>query len=166
MLAIILILALSIFTDIFKAAILILIFTPSIVYTLRASKFIPHLNIETLSASTLLLGYLHGPMIAFIFALAAGMYGLLKSNFIRYLMIVRIIVTAIVGAIMAFFTSMNFNTNFIVGILVMNVLLYFIYMVIDPDIIQNYTHRASHLIWNLLVVRFIFILIYDLIVLI
>ena len=163
LISLIAILLLSLFNNIFKALILIAIFLPLVVWTFQVSRFIPHINIETLSASTLLLGYIFGPLVALIFGLSAGMFGLFKANFIRYLMVVRIIVTALVGFGMAFFTNIDFNLNFIIGILAMNIILYFIYLVIDPDPIQNVTHRASHLLWNLFLVRFIFVALYYLI---
>jgi hypothetical protein len=147
----------------FKAAILMLIFTPTVVYSMRISKFIPNLNIEVLSASSLLIGYLYGPIPAAFFAIVVGFFGIFKSNYVTYLFIVRIICTALVAAIMSFYTSINFNLNFILGILLMNVILWFVYLVIDPDPLQNVTHRISHLFWNLLVVRFIYVALYELV---
>ncbi len=147
-----------------KAIILIAIFTPLVVYSLQISKFIKHINVELLSASTLLLGYLHGPIVATIFCFLAGFYGSFKISFIRFLMIVRIFITALVGLIMTFFIdSFDFSTYFIIGIIVMNIVAFFVYLVIDPDPIQNYTHRISHLLWNLTVVRLVYFAIYTII---
>jgi len=145
-----------------KAIILIAIFTPLVVYSLQISKFVKHINVEVLSASTLLLGYLHGPIVATVFCFLAGFYGSFKISFIRFLMIVRIVITAIIGLILTFFRdNLDFSTYFIVGILVMNVVAFFVYLVIDPDPIQNYTHRISHLLWNLSVVRLVYIAIFN-----
>ncbi len=150
-----------------KAIILIAIFTPLVVFSLQISKFVKHINVELLSASTLLLGYLHGPIIATVFCFLAGFYGSFKISFIRFLMIVRIVITALIGFFMTFFKdNLDFNTYFIIGIVVMNIVAFFVYLVIDPDPIQNYTHRISHLLWNLTVVRLVYIVIYNLVTII
>ena len=147
-----------------KAIILIAIFTPLVVFSLQISKFIKHMNVELLSASTLLLGYLHGPIVATVFCFLAGFYGSFKISFIRFLMIVRIFITAFVVLILTFFSNrLDFSTYFIIGIIVMNIVAFFVYLVIDPDPVQNYTHRASHLIWNLTVVRLVYLAIYTII---
>ena len=155
------------FTNFMKAIILIAIFTPLVVFSLQISKFIKHMNVELLSASTLLLGYLHGPIVATVFCFLAGFYGSFKISFIRFLMIVRIFITAFVVLIMTFFSDrLDFSTYFIIGIIVMNIVAFFVYLVIDPDPIQNYTHRISHLLWNLTVVRLVYLAIYTIITII
>jgi len=163
---IILIVLMASFTDFFKILILMAIFIPMAAYSMMATRLIPHIAVETLSGSVLLLGYLYGPIVALVFGFVGGFYGLYKSGHIRYLMIVRIIVTAIVGALMSFFTGITFNLNFIIGIVAMNVVLFFVYLVIDPDPIQNYTHRASHLLSNVLILRYLFLGLYALVTLI
>ena len=102
-------------------------------------------------------------MVALIFGIIAGFYGMYKSSHIKYLMIIRVVVTALVGFVMAFFTNIDFNLNFIIGIIAMNVILYFLYLLVDPDPIQNYTHRASHILSNIFLLRYLFLLLYNII---
>jgi hypothetical protein len=163
LIAIILAILFSMYKGVFKAGVLMVAFTPLIVYSMRVSKFIPNLNIELLSATSLLLGYLFGSIPTLIFSLVAGFYGIYKANYVTYLFIIRIIVTAIITALMPILFKIEFNLYFILGILIMNVVLYFIYLVVDPDPVQNTTHRVSHLFWNLLVVRFIYVALYGLV---
>ena len=158
--AVILIILMASFTDFFMILILMAILIPLAAYSMLATRLIPHIAVETLSGSVLLLGYHYGPLVALVFGLIGGFYGLYKSGHIRYLMIVRIVTTAIVGAGMAFpfFTeNYSFNLVFIIGIVAMNVVLFFIYQIIDPDPIQNYTHRGSHLLSNVLILRYLFL---------
>ena len=131
-----------------------------------AGKMVPHINVELLAPCVLLLGYLYGPLVPVVFGPIAGFYGMFKSGHIRFLMIVRIVVCSIVASVMSFFTNLSFNANFIIGILVMNVILFFIYLVLDPDPIQNYTHRMSHLLSNIVIIRYLFLALYKLLILI
>jgi len=163
LIGIIVFLLFAMFGDIFKAMVLLVIFFPLGAYSMKIAKIVPHIDVEIVSGATLLIGYLHGPALAVIYCIMTGFYGMILVSHIRFLKVVRFMVTALSAFIMAFFTNLSFNTNFIIGIILMNVIAYFVYLVLDPDPIQNITHRLSHLAWNLIVMRLIFTAAYDLI---
>jgi hypothetical protein len=151
------ILALALFSDFMIVVILMVAFLPVIAWSQILSKIIPHINVDLLSGVSALLGYLYGPWITLVYTIFAGFYALYKSSFIRYLQVVRVIFVGLTNFVMAYFTDMSFNQYFIIGILIQNVILYFVYSVLDPDPIQNYTHRGTHLLSNLLIIRYIFV---------
>jgi len=150
------------YKNVVKGIFLAITFIPLAVVTIRASRFIPHVNIESVTASSLLLAYLYGPNLASIFALVAGMYGLFKANFIRFLLIVNWIHLIMTLYLMSLLKGLSFDMYFIIGILLKNLISFLILLVLDPDQIQNITHRITHTIWNLAIARLLFLVIYDL----
>jgi len=149
------------YKDLLKTLILLAIFIPLGVESLRISRFIPSIDIEIVSGGALLIGYLQGPLPAFIFGIVAGFYGMVKANHIRFFKVVKFVITAIVAAGMAFFNELSFNMCFIIGIILINGVGFIIFTILDPSPLENLMHRGSHTIWNLLVVRFLFVAIYD-----
>lgn len=149
------ILALALFSDFMIVVVLMILFLPAIAWSQILSKIIPHINVDLLSGVSAILGYLYGPWITLVYTIFSGFYALYKSSFIRYLQVVRVIFVALTNFVMAYFTNMSFNQYFIIGIIAQNVVLYFVYSVLDPDPIQNYTHRGTHLLSNILIIRYV-----------
>ena len=73
------------------------------------------------------------------------------------------ILAAAVGAFCGYLATMNlsFSTVFIFGILFKNLTGLIIYYFTDPNQIQNVVYRTTHTIWNLAIVRLLFILIFN-----
>lgn len=149
------------YSKLFMAAFLMIIFIPLVAYSFVLSKVIPHINVDLLSGTSLLLGYLYGPTLVVIYTLVAGFYSLYKSSHVRFLLMIRIFGVAMTSFVMAMMTHLDFNMNFIIGIVAQNIILFFVYKIVDPDPIQNYSHRISHLISNLLILRYVFLAIYS-----
>lgn len=164
LIGLILIFMFSIYKEFIIIFILCVIFIPLNAISMLAGKMIPHITVELLASCTLLLGYMFGPVMALIFGPVAGFYGMFKSGHIRYLGIIRVFIISIVCGIMALFTGISFNLNYIIGILLMNIISFFIYLIVDPDPIQNYTHRASHILSNIFILRFVFIALHEFLV--
>ncbi|MBN2422875.1 hypothetical protein JXB41_06620 [Candidatus Woesearchaeota archaeon] len=160
---IIVLLLLFLFTDFIKGTILVIIFIPMAVVSQRVSRFIPHINLETVTAGALLLTYMYNPVIGSIFTMTVGMYALIKASFVRFLMIINLTHSVMTLFIMILFKNLDFSAYFIIGILVKNLISYVAFVFLDPDQIQNIIHRISHTIFNIAIYRLFFILIYRVI---
>jgi hypothetical protein len=164
---IIIIVLLLIFEDFVKGIILTAIFIPMGVYSVRATRFVNYITLETVSASAILMGFMFGPIIGFFFGLFVLMFSYIKSSVTKLTAVVDCFLTGFAGivpfVIKNFFPSISFSSAFIVGILTKNIIGWIVFIFLDPDQLQNITYRTTHIIWNIVIVRLLFILIYNVI---
>ncbi|MBN2368512.1 hypothetical protein JXC34_05830, partial [Candidatus Woesearchaeota archaeon] len=95
-------------------------------------------------------------------AIFSGFYGMVKASFLKYLMIIRVLLAGLICFLMEFFKGFDFSTYFVLGIFAQNLIGFFVFSVVSPDMFENVTHRISHLAWNAILVRIFMVLIYDL----
>lgn len=155
------------FSQAFKGILLLIIFLPMAKYSVRATAFIPHVTIETYTASSLLMTYLFGPITGFLSALVLGFYGYLSNGISKFLALVNVFVTSITCFIVGLlvqshiFGTLSFTIVFSFGIILDNVIAYFVFLVLDPDQLQNRIYRATHILYNLFITQLFFSLIYE-----
>jgi hypothetical protein len=140
------------------------LFIPMSKYTVRVTRFVNYITFETYTASTIMMAFMYGSTAGLWSGLFFGLYGYLSNSVTKFLALLNVFVAAIMGFLIGMFRDSfhnDFNMAFIVAILVNNVIAYFIFLVMDPDQVQNVTYRITHVLWNIFVVRLFFLVIYD-----
>lgn len=158
---------LLIFYKAFRGIILLILFIPMAKYSVRVTAFVNYVTLETYTASTILMAYLFGPLAGLLTGLFLGTYAYLVNSITKFLALLNVVVAATTGVFIGFLVSvfikdMSFSHAFIWGMLFNNLVAYILFVFMDPDQIQNVTYRTTHIIWNIFIVRLVFILIFNL----
>jgi hypothetical protein len=131
---------------------LILIFAPLSVITLRFSRFVPHVSIETNTASSIFMGYLFGPTIGFFFCLGVGGYGYVKNSLLNITFISSLIYACFAAVMAGVFHSLNlsfFWCFLLPNLIRVTVMIPYYMLLADP--FEVITHQTTHFILNTLV---------------
>lgn len=149
------------FSQAFKGILLLIVLVPLSKYTVRVTRFVNYITLETYTGSAILFGYIYGPMPGLLTGLFLGMYGYLSNSVTKFLALMNVFVSCITGFVVGYFSFMNFSTVFIYAILFNNLFASILFFFLDPDQLQNITYRITHVFWNIGIVRLIFIFIFD-----
>ena len=153
---------LLLFSQAFKGILLLVALVPLAKYSVRVTRFVNYITLETYTASAILFGYIYGPVPGLLTGLFLGLYGYLSNSVTKFLALMNVFVAAVTAFVVGYFGSMNFSIFFIFAILLFNIIAYIVFFFLDPDQLQNITYRITHVLWNIGVVRLIFMLIFDL----
>jgi len=149
------------FSQAFKGILLLIVLIPLAKYTVRITKFINYITLETYTGSAILFGYIYGPVAGLLTALLLGLYAYLSNSVTKFLALMNVFITAITGFVVGYFGHMGFSTVFIYAILLNNIIAYVIFFFLDPDQLQNVIYRITHVLWNIGLVRLLFVLIFN-----
>jgi hypothetical protein len=163
LIAVILIFLFLLLKQYFKGILLLLIFFPMSLYTVRVTRFVNYITLETNTASTILMAYLYGPVIGTLAGFMLSAYGYFANSVTKFLSMIDMVLTALTGLFVGALLhgKMPFSIAFIIAILVKNGIGFVLYhFFFDPDKVQNVVYRTTHLIWNIFIVRLLYELIY------
>ncbi|MEM3374609.1 MAG: hypothetical protein QXE31_05305 [Candidatus Woesearchaeota archaeon] len=155
------------FSKAFKGILLIILFIPLVHYSVRITRFVPHITLETYTGSAILMAYLYGPAAGALSALVLGIYGYFSNGVTKFLALLNVFVATLTGFVFGFLVqhkllNLGFSSTFFVAILFNNIVSYFVFLVFDPDQIQNVIYRITHVIWNGFISILFFTLLYNL----
>ena len=142
-----------------------LVFTILGTATPRITRFVPHISIETVSASAILFGYVWGWKIGLIFGFGAGMFGTIYNGFLKLTTMVNAMFMGVCGIFGAIFASLGFSFwwAFLLTYIVRANLGFFVFQLIKPDLLENVIHSYGDALFNVLIVSQIMAAIYRLI---
>ncbi|MEM2131319.1 MAG: hypothetical protein QXR96_02245 [Candidatus Woesearchaeota archaeon] len=152
------------FSKAFKGILLLIIFIPLVQYSIRLTKFVPYVTLETYTGSAILMAYIYGPLAGSLTALFLGIYGYFINGITKFLALLNVFVATFTGFLIGFLIqhkilNFGFTTTFIIAIIINNIISYFVFL-IDPDQIQNITYRVTHTLWNCFISQLFFSLLY------
>ena len=131
---------------------LIILFAPLSVMTLRLSRFVPHVSIETNTASSIFMGYLFGPAVGFLYCLSIGGYSYIKNSLLNITFISSLFYACLAAVMAAIFHTMNlpfFWCFFIPNIIRVVVMIPYYMLLADP--FEVVIHQTTHFLLNILV---------------
>ncbi len=165
MIGLILLILFFLYKDLVKAIVLTIVFVPLAVLSTKFGKIIPHMTPETVTASAIMMGYLFGGKIGFLFGLFVGLYAYTKNSCINLNFLTLIIMSACCGVLASFLESrgMNFLWAFGTTIVIRNAVGLPLYMfVIFPAPAENIMQHAFHALFNLAILMPLFFAIFNL----
>jgi len=114
---------------------------------------VPHISIETISASAALFGYVWGWKMGLAFGLLFGFYGIYKLSFIKLKTIINVLLMGICGIVAAIFSSLNysFTVAFMLTFVVRMILNITIFPLVEPDMMENIVHSFGDPLFNMLI---------------
>jgi hypothetical protein len=110
--------------------------------TLKVSRLVPHISIETVTSSAILVGYLYGWKWGLFFGLAVGLYGYVQISLIKLTTIVNALFMGLSGVLAYGFHSMGFDfwwAFFWTYIIRMNIG-FMVFRQLNPDLTENIMH--------------------------
>ncbi|MBT3463528.1 hypothetical protein HOD20_01865 [archaeon] len=133
------------------------------VYTLEITRFVPDVSFETVTAASVLFGYLYGWKFATAFALIFGIYGhvkISKMNQISITIILFMVFSAVLADFLAKF-GYPFWVVFIGTFVLRAIVSYPVMQLVNPNVLKNMVHAVGDTVFNIAVVIHVFIIIVD-----
>ena len=133
----------------------------------KVTGMIPHVSVETISASSILLGYIWGWKWGLGFGLIFGLYGYIQISRIKLKSIINVLLMGLGGVLSAIFASLNYSFTiaymftFIIRIILNNI----IFPLVESDMMENVIHGFGDPIFNMLITFQIMNLIYNIVIL-
>ena len=133
--------------------------------SLKVSTVVPHISIETISASATLIGYVWGWKLGLAFGLLFGFYSIITLSFVKLKTIINVLLMGICGVVAAIFASLNysFTVAFMLTFIIRIVLNNIIFPLVEPDMMENLMHAFGDPIFNMLITYQFMNVIYNII---
>ena len=112
------------------------------VLTLKVSRLVPHISIETVTSSAILIGYLYGWKWGLIFGLSVGLYGYVQISLIKLTTIVNALFMGLCGVIADACNTLGFNfwMAFLITYMFRMNVGFLIFRQLNPDLTENIMH--------------------------
>ena len=145
--------SLLIFHQYIVLILLLIFFTILGVMTLKVSQLVPHISIESVSASAILLGYVWDWKIALAFGVVVGLFGYTKISQLRLKAIVSTLFMGLSGVMGDLFHTMGYSFfwTFIIIYLIRSNLGFFVFYMLEPNVTENIMHSYGDAIFNVLI---------------
>src|SRR3989344_334947 len=133
------------------------------IISLQVTRLIPHVSIETISASSILLGYLWGWKLGLAFGVIFGLYGYMKISLIKLKTIIAAMLMGICGVIAAIFASLgySFASAYLLTFLIKMGLNQIIFPLVESNMTENFIRSFGDPIFNMLITFQLMQLIYT-----
>jgi len=133
--------------------VLLAIFVPFTFMTVRYSKMVPHISIESFTSTTYFIGYVFGPIYALIYGPIVGMGCYVANSFVNpnYLStpVFAGLTGALAGLVKVWFGA-TFVQAFIIALVVRTIIAFPWFMLfVDP--LEVFTHQISQFFSNLVI---------------
>jgi len=133
--------------------------------SIKVSMIVPHISVEAVTASSILLGYLFDWRIGLGFGLVIGMYGYALNGMLKLKSIINVLLMGLCGVIAAIFASFHYSfvvaymLTFVIKLILNNI----IFPMVESDMFENMIHSNGDPLFNMLITYQIIKLIYTLI---
>jgi len=134
--------------------ILFLIFGVIGMQSLKVTRMVPHVSVETITASSILFGYVWGWKLGFSFGVCFGIFGYIQVSMLKDTTILNSLFMGFCGILGDLFHSMGmtFVWAFVLAFVIRSNLGFLVYSIIKPDIIENLMHSYGDALFNVLIV--------------
>lgn len=122
-------------------------------FSFKITRYIPHISVETVTASSVFLGYVYGWKIGLGFGIIAGMYGYIKNSMVKLKPIINVLLMGLCGVIGAIFASLNYSfiVSYMLTFVIRIILNFLVFPLIEPDMFENVLHGLGDPIFNMLI---------------
>jgi len=130
--------------------------------SVRVTMMDPHISIETITASSILLGYVWGWKIALGFGLIIGFCAYALNGMLKLKTIINILLMGLCGVVAAIFANLHysFTIAYMLTFLIRLILNNLIFPLVESDWIENMIHSNGDPLFNVLITFQIMNLIY------
>jgi hypothetical protein len=150
------------FSDLAKAIIFMILFTPLGLLSVKTTKFIPHLGVETVTSCSFFMGYLFGWPVGLFFGVIIGGYIWSVAAGLSQFVMANLFLNGLVAFLGHFFNvtlHWKFALAYTVGMITRNILSYLIVIPLGANPVENVNHFIADMAWNVIVfAQFMFIL--------
>jgi hypothetical protein len=148
------------------AIVLTVLFIPLGLFTIRFSKFVPHVNIETITICSIFMGYIYGTKIGVLFALVIGNYCFFKNSQISLSFLAVPALAAAITVVAGVFKANGFDlaSTLVFSILIRNIVglpIYMFFLVPNPP--ENIIHHTTHTFLNIFIYTPVLTVLYELV---
>jgi hypothetical protein len=132
--------------------VIVAVFAPITFLSVRYSKMVPHISIETNTGMSAFMGYVFGPIIGSIYAIIVGLTCYVGNSFISATYLAIPMLGAFCAVLMGLLSGIGikFATAFAITIITRTVVAYYLYAILGADPIERLTHQASQMLTNLI----------------
>ncbi len=152
------------FPDYMQAIVLMIAFYPISLFTVKTTKYMRGMGIETITSFTIFLGYVYGWKIGMFFGFGIGTYIWAQAGMNQ-----KTLVQCLINALCAFLGNwasgfnMNFFWAYCIAAVIRNIVTFIVFLAVNPDIFNNALHTITDFVWNTLILSHIMNLLYDLV---
>lgn len=133
--------------------VLLVVFLPITFITIRYSKMVPHIAIESNTAMTYFIGYTFGPVYALIYGPLVGISCYVLNSFISPGYMTTPIIAGVTGALVGILKSafgFSFISAFFIALIV-RTMIAFPWFMLFYDPVEVFTHQTSQFFSNLVI---------------
>ena len=154
------------FSNLAVAMIFMVVFTPLGLLSIRTTKFIPHIGVETVTATSFFMGYMFGWPVGLFFggALGAYMWGT-AAGFSQFVML-NVILNCQVAILGSWFSNLGWGFPFayLVGMAIRNFSTWFAgAYILGADPVSNIGHTIADVVWNMIIFSQLLFVLYDMV---
>jgi hypothetical protein len=122
-------------------------------FTIKISRIVPHISAETVTASSILMGYMWGWQVGLVFGLVIGFSGFINASQMNITTIVCSLLMGLCGILGAVFFSLNypFWLAFIITYVIRANLSFFLISPINPNVMENILHSYVESLFNIII---------------
>lgn len=122
--------------------------------SMKLSRVMPHISLETVTPTSILVGYIWGWQIALAYGLIAGTIGYTNASQMNITTIICTGLMGLVGVLGSLFKSLAFPfwVAYLLAYTIRAFLSYFLISKVNSNVIENITHSFIESIYNMVVV--------------
>ncbi|MBT3721153.1 hypothetical protein HN789_02050 [archaeon] len=153
------------FSNLAKAIVFMAIFTPLGMLSIKTTKFIPHVGVETVTATSFFMGYMFGWPVGAFFGLILGSYMWGSVAGFSQFVILMIGLNGQVAILGAWFFKLGwgFPIAYTVGMAIRNFSSWALGIAMGADPVSNIGHTVADVIWNMIIFSQLMFVLYDLV---
>ena len=155
------------FSNLAKAIFFVVIFVPIGILSIKLTRVLPHMDMDTLTTCSFFLGYLYGWPIGVFFGLVIGSYIWMTAfSFSQFVMMSVFLnaISAVIGFVFAGY-GWAFPMAYMIGMVIRNTLYFGIGWIIGGDPVGNTIHTFTAVLTNMILLPELIYLIHGLAVL-
>lgn len=135
------------------------------IFTIKISRAVPHISIETVTPSAILMGYAFGWKVGLIFGLLVGFIGYVRASQVNLTIIICSLLMGLVGVLADMFKGMGmaFWLAYLIAYFIRANVSYFLISKINSNVVENIMHSYLESLYNMVVVIHFMTLFYSII---
>ena len=124
------------------------------IFTIKISKVVPHISIETVTPSSILIGYIWGWKAGLIFGILFGLLGFINSGQINLISIICILLMGLVGVTADIFATLGlaFWISYLLAYFIRANLSFFIISRVNSNVVENIMHSYVESGYNMIII--------------
>jgi hypothetical protein len=131
-----------------------LIFAALGIFTIKISRAVPHISIETVTPSAILMGYAFGWKVGLVFGILVGFIGYIRASQVNLTIIICSLLMGLVGVLADMFKGMGmaFWVAYLLAYFIRANLSFFLISKINSNFVENIMHSYIESLYNMVVV--------------